>query len=147
MNETDEEWNRRHREETALQRVDRNFTELLQELRVAQTGVQILFAFLLTLGFTQRFGTVTAFQRGIYFITLLLTAVAASLLIAPVSMHRLLFRRHQKQRLVIVTNRLAITGLLTLGLAIVGVLLFISDVLYGHRVGTATALLSACCQW
>jgi hypothetical protein len=142
--ESDEEWNRRHRQETELQRLDRNFNELLQELRVAQTGVQILFAFLLTLAFTERFGDVTGFQRGLYYATLLAAAVATSLLIAPVSLHRLLFRRHQKQRVVAAANRLAVAGLLALWLAIVGVLWFITDVLYGHGPGVAAALASLC---
>jgi Family of unknown function (DUF6328) len=138
----DEAWNRRERDETELQRLDRNFDELLQELRVAQAGVQILFAFLLTLTFTQRFASVSALQRAIYFMTLLLTAAATSLLIAPVSMHRLLFRHHQKPRLVVAANRLAICGLLSLCLAMVGVLLFITDVLYGHVPAVLTALLA-----
>jgi O-antigen/teichoic acid export membrane protein len=143
MSESDESWNQRERDETELQRLDRNFIELLQELRVAQTGPQILFAFLLTLTFTQRFGATTTFQRGLYFVTLVLSAAAASLLIAPVSVHRLLFRRHEKRRLVAVSNRLAIGGLLSLCLAIVGVLWFIADVLYGQWAGAATAVLSA----
>ncbi len=139
----DQSWNQRERDETELQRLDRNFVELLQELRVAQTGPQILFAFLLTLTFTQRFGDTTTFQRGLYFVTLLLSAAAASLLIAPVSVHRLLFRQHAKRSLVDVSNRLAIGGLLSLCLAIVGVLWFIADVLYGVWPGVATALVSA----
>ncbi len=144
MRESDEEWNRRHRHENELQRLDRNFNELLQELRVAQTGIQILFAFLLTLAFTERFGNVTAFQRGLYYVTLLAAAAATSLLIAPVSLHRLLFRRHQKQRVVAAANRLALAGLLALWLAIVGVLWFITDVLYGHGPGAAAAVASLC---
>jgi Family of unknown function (DUF6328) len=142
MSEPDDALIRRQRDETELQRLDRNFDELLQELRVAQAGVQILFAFLLSLTFTQRFGVVTALQRAIYFITLLLTAVSASLLIAPVSMHRLLFRQHQKRRLVTAANAAAIGGLLSLSLAIIGVLLFITDVLYGHGPAVAAALVS-----
>jgi Family of unknown function (DUF6328) len=140
MSESDEEWNRRHRQETELQRLDRNFNELLQELRVAQTGVQILFAFLLTLAFTQRFSTVTGFQRGLYYATLLASAAATSLLIAPVSLHRLLFRRHQKRRVVNVANWLALGGLLALWFALVGVLWFITDVLYGAGPGAAAAV-------
>lgn len=139
----DQRWNQRERNETELQRLDRNFVELLQELRVAQTGPQILFAFLLTLTFTQRFAETTTFQRTLYFVTLALSAAAASLLIAPVPMHRLLFRQHAKRRLVEVGNRLAIGGLLTLGLAIIGVLWFIADVLYGPWPGVATAVVSA----
>lgn len=142
MRESDAEWNRRQRQESDLQRLDRNFSELLQELRVAQTGVQILFAFLLTLAFTQRFGEVTGFQRGLYYATLLAAAAATSLLIAPVALHRVLFRRHQKRRVVTTANRLALGGLVALWLALVGVLWFITDVLYGHGAGAAAAVVS-----
>jgi hypothetical protein len=141
MRLSDEEWNRRQRQETELQRLDRNFNELLQELRVAQTGVQILFAFLLTLAFTQRFESVTDFQRGLYYATLVACALATSLLIAPVSLHRLLFRRHQKRRVVEAANRLAVGGVVALWLALSGVLWFITDVLYGHRAGAAAAVV------
>jgi len=142
MRESDEEWNRRQRRESDLQRLDRNFNELLQELRVAQTGVQILFAFLLTLAFTQRFGSVTNFQRGLYYATLVASALATSLLIAPVPLHRVLFRRHQKRRLVEAANRLAVGGLIALWLALAGVLWFITDVLYGSGPGVAAAVVS-----
>ncbi len=82
------------RNETPLERADRNYNELLQELRVAQTGVQILFAFLLTIPFQQRFGEmVNAGLRQEYLATLLVTAMATALLIAPVTMHRILFRQ------------------------------------------------------
>jgi hypothetical protein len=143
MRESDAEWNRRQRQESELQRLDRNFNELLQELRVAQTGVQILFAFLLTLAFTERFGTVTGFQRGLYYGTLVAAALATSMLIAPVSLHRLLFRRHQKRRVVEAANRMAVGGLVALWLALVGVLWFITDVLYGDGPGAAAAIASA----
>lgn len=76
------------RHETALERDDRNFVELLQELRVTQTGVQILFAFLLTLAFTQRFTELDSLQRGTYVTTLLLSVAAAVLLTAPAAVHR-----------------------------------------------------------
>ena len=139
----DARWNERERAETELQRVDRNFVELLQEVRVAQTGPQILFAFLLTLAFTARFEQVSSFQRGLYIATLGFSAASASLLIAPVSAHRLLFRRHEKARLVRVANRLTIAGLLALCLAIVGLLWFITDVLFGRLVGACVAAFSA----
>src|SRR3954452_8688774 len=96
------------RSECALERADRNMNELLQELRVAQTGVQILFAFLLTLAFTQRFGQITAFQRALYMATLLLTTAATGLLIAPVAYHRLTFRRRMRAELVTAANWLAL---------------------------------------
>jgi hypothetical protein len=143
MRESDAEWNRRERQESDLQRIDRNFNELLQELRVAQTGVQILFAFLLTLAFTQRFGSVSGFQRGLYYATLVASAAATSLLIAPVSLHRVLFRRHRKRQVLNVANRFALGGLVALWLALAGVMWFITDVLYGHGPGAAAAVVSA----
>src|SRR6266480_6763895 len=75
-----DEWNAGARGETPLQRVDRAYGEILQEVRVAQTGVQILFAFLLTLAFTSRFATITGFQKHIYVLTLMLSAAATALL-------------------------------------------------------------------
>src|SRR3954471_3699967 len=99
------------RNETPLRRADRNFGELLQELRVAQTGVQILFAFLLTLSFTDRFAAIDGFQRGVYVFTLVTSAMTVALLVAPVAVHRLLFQRGRKRELVYVGHRLAVTGL------------------------------------
>lgn len=113
------------------ERVDRELIELLNELRVALPGVQVLFAFLLTVPFTQRFAKVTTFQRDVYYATLLCSAAASALLIAPSAQHRLLFRQPNKERLVLSGNRLAIGGLAFLALAIVGVVLLITDVLFG----------------
>jgi hypothetical protein len=120
------------RPESPDQRADRNFDELLQESRVVQTGVQILFAFLLTLPFQQRFSTVDGFQRGIYVITLLLCAAATALLIAPVAYHRVLFGRHRKPQLVASANRLTRAGLLMLLLALVAGVMMILDVVLGR---------------
>src|SRR3712207_7407058 len=91
----DDSWNMQQRAEGPLQRADRNFAELLQELRVVQTGVQILFAFLLTLSFMDRFATVDAFQRTVYVFTLVASATTIVLLVAPVAVHRLLFRSEE----------------------------------------------------
>jgi hypothetical protein len=107
------------RDETPMERADRNYNELLQELRVAQTGIQILFAFLLTIPFQQRFGEqVGAGLRQEYLVTLLVTAMATALLIAPVTMHRILFRQGLKQELVTVADRFAKVGLACLALAV-----------------------------
>ncbi|HVQ93065.1 MAG TPA: DUF6328 family protein [Mycobacteriales bacterium] len=122
------------RHESESERLDRNYSELLQELRVAQAGVQILFAFLLTLAFTQRFAEVTALQKTVYVTTLMLAAVAAALLIAPVPFHRMVFRRQQKDDLVAISNRLAIGGLVALFLAMVGAVLLILDVVVGNAL-------------
>lgn len=124
--------------ESEQDRLNRNLNELLQELRVSQTGVQILFAFLLALPFAQRFTKVTTFQRDVYFITLLLAAAASAFFIAPVSAHRLLFRRKGKEHLIYSSNWMAIAGLGCLAVAIVGVILLISDFLFGVAVAAAS---------
>jgi hypothetical protein len=117
-------------DEDAKERLDRELLELLNELRVAIPGVQVLFAFLLTVPFTQRFEQVTGFQQDVYFATLLFSAVASALLIAPSAYHRLRFRQQDKQQMLVTSNRLAIAGLAFLALAITGVVLLITDVLF-----------------
>ena len=104
--------------------------ELLQELRVALTGVQVLFAFLLTVPFTQQFAKVTEFQRMTYFVTLISAAVASAFLIAPTAQHRMLWRRHEKHQLLELGNTLTLVGLAFLALAMTGALLMITDVMF-----------------
>jgi hypothetical protein len=116
------------RDETATERADRNFSELLQELRVAQTGVQILFAFLLTLPFTQRFESVQSDDKVVYLGTVVAAAIAMACLVAPVSYHRILFARGLKRELVHAAGRLASAGLVFLFLAVIGALYLIVDV-------------------
>ena len=106
------------RQETQAQRDDRNLIELLQELRVAGLGVQVLFGFLLSLPFTTRFDKLSSGQRQLYVASLILAAVSTALLLAPVAYHRLVFRQRQKERLVVAANVMAICGLVTVGLAI-----------------------------
>ena len=120
----------RGRDETAEERADRNLGELLQELRVALPGVQVLFAFLLTVPFSQGFTRIDTFQRDLYFAVLLSTAIATALLIAPTANHRLLFRMRDKENLVRVSNRLAIIGLAVLSLSLTGAILLISDIMF-----------------
>ncbi len=115
--------------------LDRNLAELLQELRVAITGVQILFAFLLGLAFTARFATLGDFERTVYTVALMSTALATIVLIAPVSFHRLVFRRRQKVALVVVADRLLLAGLGLLVLAISSAVLLILDVVLGFTQG------------
>jgi hypothetical protein len=131
--------------ETEAQRLDRNYSEILQELRVAEAGVQILFAFLLALAFTPRFARVSDFERGVYFGSLLLSAAAGGLLMAPAAIHRIVFRRGMKDLLVTTASRLALAGLYTLGVAVAGSVLLISDVLFGRAAGWITA--SAVALW
>ncbi|MFN8082484.1 MAG: DUF6328 family protein [Kineosporiaceae bacterium] len=120
------------RHETEAERLDRNYGELLQELRVAQTGVQILFAFLLSTAFTPRFAALTAGQRGLYVATLTLAAWSAAALIAPVMYHRLVFRRRLKDEIVEVTHRCAIVGLSLLLLCLVGALALAAGLVVGR---------------
>jgi hypothetical protein len=129
------------REESEEERLDRNLGELLQELRVALPGVQVLFAFLLAVPFQQNFTKITGFQKGVYFATLLLTALSAALLISPSAYHRLTFRLQQKDHLVFLANRFTIAGLGCLALAMAGAIVLITDVLFG---ATATIVTGAC---
>jgi O-antigen/teichoic acid export membrane protein len=131
------------RDETRLERWDRNFVELLQELRVAQTGVQILFAFLLTLPFTNRFGEVPDRDKVVYVITLVASATAAALLIAPVSDHRQVFREGHKPELVRAASRLAQAGLGAVLVAMIGAVFLVLDVVanLGWAAGIGAVLL------
>ena len=128
------------REESELERVDRNLQEMLGELRVALPGVQVLFAFLLVVPFNQRFAQVTDFQQTVYFITLLFTAASTICLIGPTAHHRLEFRRQHKGEIVSTGNRIVILGLGCLAVAMTGAVLFITDFLYGK---TTTILAAA----
>ena len=114
------------RDETEAQRLDRNYGELLQELRVAQAGVQILFAFLLTIAFQQRFTELTTFQKGLYVVTLTLSALSVICFVAPVAAHRVVFRRRVKDALVAFTNWTASAGLVLLGLSVLGGVLLVA---------------------
>ena len=118
--------------ETGAERDDRNLAELLQELRVAGLGIQIIFGFLLSIPFTTKFSALGPGQRTLYIVTLLLAAVATALLIGPVAYHRLVFRRHLKRHLVGAANVMAILGLATVGLTVsAAVLLVVSYVARG----------------
>jgi hypothetical protein len=138
------------RGETVDQVLDRNVVELLQELRVAFTGVQILFAFLLGLAFTPRFGDLDTFGLAVYTTSLMTTAIAALLLIAPVSFHRLVFRRRQKAALVAVADRMLVVGLALLIPAISSAVLLILDVALGRVaavVGSGATVLVGLVTW
>lgn len=129
------------RGERPRQRADRNFAELLQELRVMQTGVQILFALLLTVAFTGVFAQADQFARVVYVITLVCCAVATALLIAPVAYHRRLFQRGRKADVVRAAHRLLQAGLLVLFLAVVGALLLVVDQAVGRLAGVLVSTL------
>jgi hypothetical protein len=127
------------RDETPLERLDRNWDELLQELRVVQTGVQILAGFLLTLPFQQRFTQVEHLTRVVFLVAFGLAVVATAFLVAPVSAHRLLFRKGEKGALVALANRCARVGLVALALAVSAVAFVIFDVVTDTGVALAAA--------
>lgn len=124
-------WNYLARGETSSQRLDRNFAELLQEVRVAQVGVQLLLTFLFAAAFTPRFGTFSAVQQGMYIVALVLGASSTALLMAPASFHRMVFRRRLKRELVLTSNRMVFFGLMLLILAMAAAILLVIDVTMG----------------
>ena len=135
------------RRETELERCDRNLVELLQEVRVVQTGVQVLFAFLLTASLAPRFPTLSNFQQLTYFATLLAAGGAAILLIAPTAYHRILFRLGDKEHLVAVANRFTLAGLACVALSMVGAVLLVTDLLFDDLavIVTTTGLAALGC--
>jgi O-antigen/teichoic acid export membrane protein len=128
------------RDETRPERLDRNTMELLNELRVAGTGIQVLLAFLLVAPFDSRFSRLTAFERYDYFVTLVCIALSAVLLIAPSIHHRILFRQRQKAYLLRVGNQALIVSMVFLALGLTGILILISDLMFG---ATAAAVCGA----
>jgi Family of unknown function (DUF6328) len=114
---------------------DRQMMELLNELRVALPGVQILFAFLLTVPFSARYGDLSFFQRDVYYATLIATALSTACLIAPSAAHRLRFHQSERAWIIESANTMSIAGLVFLALAIGGAVLLITDVMFdGTRV-------------
>jgi Family of unknown function (DUF6328) len=117
-------------EESKDEKLDRELIELLNELRVALPGVQILFAFLLTVPFTQRFARATELQRDMYFFTFLCAAASTALLIAPSAYHRLTWRQHDKEHLLEMSNKLAIAGMAFLAIAMASAVFVVTDLLF-----------------
>jgi hypothetical protein len=128
------------RDESEGQRLDRQLGELLQELRVVLPGVQVLFAFLLTVPFSARFGELTEVQRSVYVGVLLGTALATVLLMAPTAFHRLRFRQHRKAEVVEMSHRLVLAGLAVLAAAVSAAVFLVVDVVYGRGGGLAAGL-------
>jgi Flp pilus assembly protein TadB len=127
-------------DERESERLDRELIELLNELRVALPGVQVLFAFLLTLPFTQRFEKLAGRDKAVYFAGLLAAIVATALLIAPSSYHRLRFREHDKEQLLVTSNRLILAGMAFVAVAMGCSVFVIAEFVYGGGVGTIVAV-------
>jgi Family of unknown function (DUF6328) len=131
------------RKETSLERLDRNMSELNGELRVVVTGVQVLFAFLLIVPFNSGFAHVGSFERTVYFVTLILAALSAACTIAPSAQHRFLFRHEDKRRIVFLSNRIVIAGLIFLAFAMSGCLLLVATKLFGATAGVLTVVFGS----
>jgi len=140
--DSDAGWDADQRGESPTERLDRNWADLLQELRVVQTGVQLLTGFLLTLPFQTRFEQLDQFEQDVYLATVGLAVGSTGLLIAPVLIHRILFRRHARRVMVIAAHRLALIGTVLLGGAIVGVVLLLFAVVRGTAVGVTAAAVT-----
>jgi hypothetical protein len=132
------------RDESEAERDDRNLAELLQELRVAGLGVQVLFGFLLSLPFTNRFTRLSGGQRDLYLASLVLSAVATALLLGPVAYHRIVFRRGQKESLVRSASVMAILGLIVVGLAVSTAVLLVTGFVVGGVTAAVIAALVFC---
>ncbi len=126
-------------------RQDRELIELLNELRVTLPGVQVLFAFLLIVPFSQQFERVNDLQKYAYLLTLIATGVGAALLIAPTPYHRLRFRSHDKEAMLVTSNRLAIAGTVCVAVAMTSAVFFVSDFLFRSPVPVLVAGLVAAC--
>lgn len=130
------------RDETATERADRNWNELLQELRVTQTGLQILTGFLLTVPFQQRFSELPPWLRVVFLVALALAVASTVIVVAPVASHRILFRRHAKTELVSAAHRLTKAGLATLALTIVAVVVLVFGFVAGPLAATIAGVIA-----
>jgi hypothetical protein len=133
-----------HDDETRRERVNRELIELLNELRVALPGVQVLFAFLLAVPFSNGYTRITEFQKDVFFVTLAATAVSTACFIVPTAYHRLNFRNREKERILLVSNKFAIAGIMFLAVSMIGVVVLVTDVIYSDTaavVAGASALV------
>jgi hypothetical protein len=131
------------RGETRQQRVNRELIELLNELRVALPGVQVLFAFLLAVPFSAGYKRIEPFQRDVFFLTLVATAISTAFFIAPSAYHRWHFRKHEKEQLLGTSNIFALIGILFLAISMVGVVVLVTDVIYSQELAIASGTFAA----
>jgi hypothetical protein len=129
-------------DETRQERVNRELLELLNELRVALPGVQVLFAFLLAVPFAAGWDKVTTFQRDVFFGTLVATSISAAFFIAPTACHRIHFRNQEKEQLLLTANKFAIAGIMFLAVAMVGVVILIADVVYSDETAVIAGIVA-----
>src|SRR3954451_550797 len=131
-----------HDDESRRERVNRELIELLNELRVALPGVQVLFAFLLAVPFSNGYKQITEFQKDVFFATLLATAISTACFIVPTAYHRLNFRNREKERILLLSNKFAIAGIMFLALSMIGVIVLVTDVIYSDTAAAVTGLIA-----
>jgi hypothetical protein len=131
-----------HDDESRRERVNRELIELLNELRVALPGVQVLFAFLLAVPFSNGYTRITGFQKDVFFGTLIATSVSTACFIVPTAYHRLNFRTREKEQILKTSNKFAIAGIMVLALSMIGVIVLITDVIYSDAAAVASGLLA-----
>jgi heme/copper-type cytochrome/quinol oxidase subunit 2 len=131
-------------QESKEERLNRELIELLNELRVALPGVQMLFGFLLAVPFTQRFASITTTQRHVYYFTFMSTAAATIFLIAPTAYHRVRFRQRDKEQLIQTSTRLTIVGTACLAAALSGAVYLVSDLLFHTRAALPRSRAAQC---
>src|SRR3954447_8465882 len=131
-----------HDGEPRRERVNRELIELLNELRVALPGVQVLFAFLLAVSFSNGYGRMTEFQKNVFFATLLATAASTACFIVPTAYHRLNFRMREKEQILLTSNNFAIAGIMSLALSMIGVIVLVTDVIYSKAAAVVTGLIA-----
>jgi len=129
-----------HDDESRQERVNRELIELLNELRVALPGVQVLFAFLLAVPFSNGYSKITEFQKGLFFATLVATAISTACFIVPTALHRLNFRQREKEQILLHSNKFAISGLAFLAVSMIGVVMLVTDVIYSDTAAIASGV-------
>ena len=129
-------------DESRRERVNRELIELLNELRVALPGVQVLFAFLLAVPFANGWTRVTESQKNIFFATLVATAISTACFIVPTAYHRLNFRKREKENILLISNKFAIAGLMFLGVSMIGAIMLITDVIYSQTAAFVAGILA-----
>src|SRR4051812_4070086 len=132
-----------HDEEPRRERINRELIELLNELRVALPGVQVLFAFLLAVPFSNGYSRITAFQKNVFFATLAATAISTACFIVPTAYHRLNFRNREKERILLVSNKFSIAGIMFLAVAMTGAVVLVTDVIYSDTAALAAGVSAA----
>jgi hypothetical protein len=131
-----------HDGESRRERVNRELIELLNELRVALPGVQVLFAFLLAVPFSAGWDKVTSLQKNIFFATLVATSISTACFIVPTAYHRLNFRQREKENILLISNKFAIGGIMALAVSMIGVIVLITDLVYSDATAIATGVVA-----